>query len=186
MSAVMQTPNTAADTQQKRSASGAGIAAVALGGVSLLLPFFAAVFIVPAALVCSLIALKNGSRGLGVVGLILSCIGAIGILSTSSSLSSGLGGTSSSASHRVTYQLVGTASSASVTIENESGGSEQHVVSVPWVKEFKAGEGRFVYLSAQNKGYGRLEATIYVDGQTIQSAETTEQYGIATASGTVH
>jgi hypothetical protein len=186
MSPVTETPEATVETDKKPSAtSSAGIAAVVLGGISLFLPFFAAVFLVPAALVCSLVALKNRSHGLGVIGLVLSGLGAIGIFSVSHSLSTGLGGTSSSVTHRVTYQLSGTATSASITIENESGGTEQHTVSVPWVKEFQASQGRFVYLSAQNQGRGRLEAIIYVDGQPIQRAETTEQYGIASASGSV-
>ena len=67
------------------------IAAVVLGGTSLFLPFFAAVFLVPTALVCSLVALKNKSHGLGMVGLILSGLGAIGIFSVSSGVSAGLG-----------------------------------------------------------------------------------------------
>jgi hypothetical protein len=86
---------------------------------------------------------------------------------------------------RVTYVLRGSSTSASITIQNESGGSEQHVVSVPWAKEFRAAPGQFVYLSAQNQGWGDLEAVIYVDGQPLQSAEATQQYGIASASGTV-
>lgn len=87
--------------------------------------------------------------------------------------------------HRVTYEVTGTASSASVTITNASGGTEQRVVSLPWVTEFRAPGGRPVVLHAQNKGKGILKATIYIDGQLIQHAETTQQYGVAMASGRV-
>lgn len=166
--------------QVGRNTSASGIAAVVLGGISLVLPFFAAVFFAPAALVCSLVALKNKSYGLGTVGLILAGLGVIGILFND------LGSASSLATHNVKYQLTGSASSASITIQNESGGSEQRVVSVPWTKEFTAPGGQFVYLSAQNEGYGNLEATIYIDGKPLQRAETTERYGIASASGSVH
>jgi hypothetical protein len=101
MSAIAQAPKTTpqAETVQaarKGSTSGAGIAAVVLGAASFFLPYFAAVFFVPAALVCSLVALKNKATGLGIVGLVLSAIGAIAIFGTSSSLSKGLTGTSSS------------------------------------------------------------------------------------------
>jgi hypothetical protein len=88
-------------------------------------------------------------------------------------------------SHHVTYQLTGSGGAASITIKNESGGTEQHSVPVPWTKEFDAPVGRFLYLSAQNKGDGLLAATIYVDAKAIQHAETTERYGIASVSGTV-
>jgi hypothetical protein len=186
MSPIVDVPNVSTELGQKPHAiSGFGIGAVALGLISLFLPFFAAVFLVPTALVCSLLALRNKSYGLGAVGLILSGIGAIALFNLSSSFSSGLGNSSSPATHNVIYQLRGTASLASVTIENESGGSEQHSVSVPWTKEFKAREGQFLYLSAQNQGWGVLEATIYVDGQPLQRAETTDQFGIASASGSV-
>ncbi len=87
--------------------------------------------------------------------------------------------------HHVTYQLTGSGGAASITIKNESGGTEQHTVPVPWTKEFDAPAGRFLYLSAQNKGDGLLEATIYVDAKPIQHAETTERYGIASVSGRV-
>ena len=85
----------------------------------------------------------------------------------------------------VTYSLEGTARSASITIANESGGTEQHVVPVPWKKQFHATHGKFVYLSAQNQDSGRLEAEISVDGLVLQRAVTTEQYGIASVSGSV-
>jgi hypothetical protein len=87
--------------------------------------------------------------------------------------------------HHVTYQLTGSEGSASITIENETGGTKQHTVPVPWTKEFDAPVGRFLYLSAQNKGDGWLVATIYVDAKAIQRAETTERYGIASVKGTV-
>jgi hypothetical protein len=87
-------------------------------------------------------------------------------------------------SYHVMYELTGVGD-ASITIENESGGTEQHTVSLPWYKNFDARCGQFLYLSAQNDGYrfGELKATIYVDGHAIQNAETTEQYGIASVSG---
>ncbi len=87
--------------------------------------------------------------------------------------------------HHVTYQLTGSEGAASITIKNETGGTEQHTVPVPWTREFDAPAGRFLYLSAQNKGDGLLQATIYVDARAIQHAETTQPYGIASVSGTV-
>jgi hypothetical protein len=178
---VVESQATHDDKGKSSVISGAGIAAVAFGGISLFLPFFAAVFLIPVALVCSLIALKNRSNGLGVVGLIISGIGVLALFSQSFSLAP-----SSSATHNVIYTVSGSALRASVTVENESGGTEQHTISLPWTKEFQAKDGQFVYLSAQNQGFGSLEAVIYVDGQPLQRAETTEQYGIASARGSVH
>lgn len=66
----------------KRS-SAVGIAAVVLGIAGALLPYFAAVFLVPAALICGLIAYKRGQRGMGFAGVVLGIIGAVGIIYTS-------------------------------------------------------------------------------------------------------
>ena len=66
-----------------KKSSAAGIAAVVLGIAGALLPYFAAVFVVPAALICGLIAYKRGQRGTGFAGVVLGIIGAVGIFYTS-------------------------------------------------------------------------------------------------------
>jgi hypothetical protein len=58
-------------------------AAIVLGISGATLPYFAAVFLVPSALVCGLIAYKRGQRGMGFVGILLGIIGAVGIIYTS-------------------------------------------------------------------------------------------------------
>ena len=60
-----------------------GIAAVVLGIAGVLLPYFAAVFLVPAAFICGLIAYKRGQQGMGFAGIVLGIIGVVGIISTS-------------------------------------------------------------------------------------------------------
>ncbi len=57
-----------------------GIAAVVLGLAAVAMPYFAAVFLVPAALVCGVIAFKRGQRGLGGAGVVLAIIGLLGII----------------------------------------------------------------------------------------------------------
>jgi hypothetical protein len=57
-----------------------GIAGVVLGIGAVLMPYFAAVFLVPAAAVCGLIALRRGQKGLGAGGLILAAVGLVGIV----------------------------------------------------------------------------------------------------------
>jgi ribosomal protein L32 len=66
-----------------RKSSTAGVAAVVLGIAGAVLPYFAAVFLVPAALICGLIAFKRGQRGTGLAGIILGMVGAAGIIYTS-------------------------------------------------------------------------------------------------------
>jgi uncharacterized membrane protein len=57
-----------------------GLVAVVLGVASVIMPFFAAVFLVPAAFICGLISFVGGRRGLGVAGMVLAVIGLIGIV----------------------------------------------------------------------------------------------------------
>jgi hypothetical protein len=158
---------------------GIGLALAAFG---LLLPYFMAVLFVPVGLICSFYAFARKARLLGGIGVLVGLLGIVGIVSTSQRLTE-IGGDSSK-SHHVRYALDGTASEAQITIQNSAGGTEQHTVSVPWSKEFEAPGGSFVYLSGQNQGSGRLKAAIYVDGVLLQEAETTEQFGIASVSGT--
>jgi len=89
-------------------------------------------------------------------------------------------------SHSATYVVTGTASTASLTYTNASGGTEQNEVSLPWKHEMKVGTGRFLYISAQNKSdYGTVKVELYVDDGLVQSASSDAQYGIASANGRV-
>jgi hypothetical protein len=65
-----------------------GIVAVALGLSALIMPYFAAVFLVPAAIVCGLIALMRGQTKLGNTGLLLAALALINVLYTSQQISS--------------------------------------------------------------------------------------------------
>lgn len=57
-----------------------GITAVVLGLGAVVMPYFAAVFLVPAALICGLIAFKRGQKGLGGTGVMLAIVGLLGII----------------------------------------------------------------------------------------------------------
>jgi len=88
--------------------------------------------------------------------------------------------------HKVSYEVYGTGSAA-LTYRNESGGTEQRTVSLPWEITFTRHSRDFLYLSAQKQGQsGAIEAVISVDGRAIQRAESTSDYGIASVSGSVH
>lgn len=65
---------------RRSTVSAFGIAAVVLGLGAVVMPYFAAVFLVPAALVCGLIAFKQGQKGLGAIGVVLAVIGLVGII----------------------------------------------------------------------------------------------------------
>jgi len=89
--------------------------------------------------------------------------------------------------HNITYRITGTATSVSVTYENENGGTSQiSKVYLPWeynLYGMKAGD--FVYISAQNNGeHGTVTVEILLDGWWPVKSSTSEgAYVIATASG---
>lgn len=90
--------------------------------------------------------------------------------------------------YTVRYEVTGTARYVSITLENDSGGTEQlDKTSVPWSRTYYGfRRGDFVYLSAQNQGdSGSVVATIYVNGSQWKQSESTGAYVIATASGSV-
>jgi hypothetical protein len=89
------------------------------------------------------------------------------------------------ASCSVVYSVGGTASSASLTLTNASGNTEQlESVSIPWTRTLTMPCGDFVYVSAQNNGAsGSVTCRITSDGASIETAESSGAYVIATCSG---
>ena len=85
----------------------------------------------------------------------------------------------------VSYMVSGDGT-ASLTFRNESGGTEQKTVQLPWELAFVAKRHAFLYIAAQKKqAEGVIHAEIYVDGNRIQEAESNTAYGIASASGRI-
>jgi|SRR5271157_2584585 len=94
--------------------------------------------------------------------------------------SSGSGNTSSSA----TYSVTGLGQ-AMLTYQNASGGTEQQTVSLPWSYTIPdVTSGQFLYISAQLQSSGNVSCEITVNGATIQSANSSGDYVIASCSGT--
>lgn len=87
----------------------------------------------------------------------------------------------------VIYTVTGSASSVDLTIENESGNTEQHSeVDLPYQKSFRTEPGQFVYVSAQNNDEsGSVECKITVDGRTLETASSSGAYVIASCGGLV-
>jgi len=96
----------------------------------------------------------------------------------------GCGGTTITSSV-VEYEITGTATSVSVTLQNETGGTEQYSdVSVPHTYTFNSYTDWFLYISAQNQGgSGSVTVTIYVDGEVFKTSTSSGAYVIASASG---
>lgn len=88
---------------------------------------------------------------------------------------------------QVTYSVTGTEiNRASITYQNESGGTEQREVDLPWTSGFPGRRGQFLYISAQKPSErGTVKVAIDLDGTRAQQAESNSPYGIATASARV-
>jgi len=88
-------------------------------------------------------------------------------------------------SRSVKYQVTGSASTVSLTLNNATGGTEQIAsATLPWSESFTVQKGDFLYVSAQNNGSsGSVTATVYVNNRVLQTATSTGAYVIATASG---
>jgi len=86
----------------------------------------------------------------------------------------------------IEYSVEGSTSSASLTFTNQSGGTEQHKVDLPWRQSMTVQKGFFAYISAQNqKSYGALSVKILLNGIPVKSSDSSGEYGIASASGKV-
>lgn len=86
----------------------------------------------------------------------------------------------------VEYVVDGTAKEASLTYKNESGGSEQRKVALPWKSMYTVSRGYFAYISAQNLGeYGGVSVQILLNGTRVKSSDSYGRYTIATASGKI-
>ncbi len=85
----------------------------------------------------------------------------------------------------VVYEVTGSASYASVTLNNSEGGTEQYSkVAIPWSYTDNSFADNFLYISAQNQGdSGTVTVKIYVDGAQFKTSSSSGAYVIATASG---
>jgi hypothetical protein len=86
----------------------------------------------------------------------------------------------------VQYTVEGWYTGIAVTLNNDTGGTEQYDVgAVSFSKYYPDFQNNFLYISAQNQGnYGSVTVSIYVDGRLYKSASSSGGYVIATASGT--
>ncbi len=77
---------------------------------------------------------------------------------------------------------------ASLTYINETGGTEQRDVTLPWIFEISRPKGAQLYLSAQKKFENHpydLRARIRRGQEVLQTADSTAPYGVASVGGLV-
>jgi len=86
----------------------------------------------------------------------------------------------------VEYKVSGSASAASLTMQNAQGGSEQMTVTLPYTRTLSVSPGGFVYIAAQNQGdEGGVTCEIKVRGERFKFSASYGSYTIATCSGSV-
>lgn len=97
------------------------------------------------------------------------------------------GSSSSGGAVRVVYTVTGTTKTASLTYRNESGGTEQRTVDLPWELSYMAESGHFTYVAAQvrDNGSRNIVCKITHDGVTKEEAESDGEFVIAECSGSV-
>lgn len=125
---------------------------------------------------------KGANLAVILLVVILGICGAIWLLAQLGSTPSSTPGYSTT--YRVTYKVTGTASRASLTYENEQGGTEQTKVGIPWQQSMSVKRGAFLYLSVQNEGkIGSITCEIWVDGVKWKESTSSGAYVIASCSG---
>src|SRR5262249_54350867 len=87
---------------------------------------------------------------------------------------------------RVDYTVSGSARSASLTYVNETGGTEQISVRLPWQLRMDVPGGTYVAVSAQNNGEtGSVTCTIQTDLEPFKTSTSQGAYKIASCNGLV-
>lgn len=87
-------------------------------------------------------------------------------------------------SSSVRYVIEGTATSVDVTLNNETGGTEQYSsVWLPRTYYYSDFSDNFLYISAQNNGEtGSVIVSIYIDGTKVKTSTSSGAYVIASAN----
>lgn len=90
-------------------------------------------------------------------------------------------------SNTVQYVVNCSPSGFDITYTNSSGNTEKKTISsTSWSTSFEGTSGDFVYISAQaNNENATVTTEIYYGGEKIETATSTGDYVIATASGSI-
>jgi hypothetical protein len=85
----------------------------------------------------------------------------------------------------VRYEVTGNADSVDITVNTDSGGTEQYNdVGVPWRMEYGGFSESYTYIYAHNNGdYGTINIFIYVNGKLFRSATSSGPYCYAVVYG---
>ena len=93
-------------------------------------------------------------------------------------------GLNHNAGKTIRYEVDGAAAATNVTYMFDHGQEQDTKVTLPWSKEFTAGQGFQVFVvNAQNAGTGSISCRILVDGTVITEKTSNGQYAVVLCSG---
>jgi hypothetical protein len=111
-------------------------------------------------------------------------LGFICLTSNRSSTSTRVRATSRPTMYLVEYRVEGSGTKASLTYENDQGGTEQRDVRLPWSQEYVAvPPGQFLYIAAQADGNATITCKILLNGIEWRKSTSSGQYVIASCDG---
>lgn len=91
-----------------------------------------------------------------------------------------------SSTYLVEYVIAGTAPDASLTYQNDQGGTAQSEHAIPHRITYKMQRGDFAYLSVQNNAqHGSVICRIYLNGELWRESVSEGAYVIASCSGSI-
>jgi hypothetical protein len=81
---------------------------------------------------------------------------------------------------KITYKVTGTTTLATIYFHNESEGTDQRKIGVPWERSFKASPGYVLFLFAQNeKDEGRIGCQMLVNDVIVAESVSEGAHAIA-------
>jgi hypothetical protein len=84
----------------------------------------------------------------------------------------------------IRYEVDGAAAAMNVTYMVDHGQEQDTKVTLPWSKEFTAGQGFQAFVvNAQNAGTGSISCRILIDGKVITEKTSNGQYAVVMCSG---
>jgi hypothetical protein len=118
--------------------------------------------------------------------LLVCCIATILLNQNRGGITNSTEDTNMTPGYNVEYRFTGSTNSANITMLNETGGTEQSVVQIPFTKKLKMNAGDFAYISAQNENdSGSISCEIWVNDKKLKESNSDGAYTIASCSGLI-
>jgi hypothetical protein len=124
---------------------------------------------------------------ISLVIVMICCVASIFAYQNRGSITNSADDTIRSSGNEVEYRLFGSTNLASITMQNETGGTEQLNVNIPYSKKLTMNSGDFAYISAQNQNdSGSISCEIWINGKKLKESHSDGGYAIASCSGYIY